>query len=116
MKPQTTDHGQNIDGTRRPTRPMRSTWLPRLFKVINVPMRLLLRLPFPTPLSKQLMLLSFTGRRSGKQYLQPVSYVPDGNTLLTPEGGKWKLNRGEGEPVRVRLRGRDVQLQPEFIC
>jgi hypothetical protein len=84
-------------------------------RVINVPMRLLLRLPFATPLRGQLMLLSFTGRRTGKAYQQPVSYVPDGDTLLTPGGGKWKLNLREGQPIQVRLRGRDVLARPEFI-
>ena len=87
----------------------------RLFKLINVPMRLALRLPFPTPLSRQLMLLSYRGRRSGKAYQQPVSYVPDGDTLLTPGGGKWKLNLRDGEPIHIHLRGRDVLARPEFV-
>jgi hypothetical protein len=56
-------------------------------RVINVPMRLLLRLPFATPLSGQLMVISFTGRKTGKAYQQPVSYVPDGDTLLTLASG-----------------------------
>jgi hypothetical protein len=84
-------------------------------RMINVPMRLLLRLPFKTPLNRRLMLLSFTGRKTGRAYRQPVSYVPDGDTLLTPAGGRWKLNLREGEPIRIRLRGRDVLGRPEFI-
>jgi EmrB/QacA subfamily drug resistance transporter len=84
-------------------------------RVINVPMRLLLRLPFKTPLNRWLMLLSFTGRKTGRAYWQPVSYVPDGDTLLTPGGGRWKLNLREGEPIRIRLRGHDVSARPEFI-
>jgi deazaflavin-dependent oxidoreductase (nitroreductase family) len=84
-------------------------------RMVNVPMRFLLGLPFATPLSRQLMLLSFTGRKTGKAYRQPVSYVPDGNTLLTPGGGRWKLNLREDQPIRIRLRGRDVLARPEFI-
>jgi hypothetical protein len=87
----------------------------RLMRVVNVPMRRLLRLPFQTPLSRRLMLLTFTGRKTGRVYRQPVSYAPDGDTLLTPAGGRWKLNLREGEPIRVRLRGRDVLARPEFI-
>ena len=98
-----------------PIRPSRLRRQARLMWVINVPMRFLLRLPFPTPLSGQLMLLSFTGRKTGKAYRQPVSYVPDGDTLLTPAGGKWKLNLREGHSIRIRLRGRDVPARPEFI-
>jgi hypothetical protein len=83
--------------------------------VINVPMRVLLRLPFPTPLSGRLMLISYTGRKTGKAYHQPVSYVRQGDTLLTPGGGNWKWNLRGGQPVRIRLRGRDVRARPELI-
>ena len=54
---------------------------------INVPMRFLLRLPFDTPFSSQLMVRSLSGRKSGRLYRQPVSFVRDGETLLTPGGG-----------------------------
>jgi deazaflavin-dependent oxidoreductase (nitroreductase family) len=84
-------------------------------RFINVPMRRLLQLPFATPISRRLMLLHFTGRKTGRAYRQPVSYVPDGDTLLTPGGGNWKRNLREGEPVRVRLRGRDREARPQFI-
>ena len=72
-----------------PRRLARQAWLMNL---VNVPMRFLLRLPIAMPLSHQLMLLYLTGRKTGKTYLQPVSFVRDGNTLLTPGGGRWKLN------------------------
>jgi len=68
----------------RPKRPLRRRIQARVMGVLNVPMRLLLRLPFPTPLSQQLMLVSFTGRKTGKAYQQPVSYVQQGDTLLSP--------------------------------
>ena len=87
----------------------------RLMKVVNVPMRLRLGLPFATPLSGKLMLLHITGRKTGKHYRQPVSYVPDGDALLTPAGGKWRLNLRDGEAITVHLRGRDVRLTPELI-
>jgi hypothetical protein len=87
----------------------------RIMRVANVPIRSLLGLPFSTPLGGSLMLLYFTGRRTGRRYRQPVSYVTDGDTLLTPGGGRWKLNPREDEPIRVRLRGRDVRLRPEFV-
>ena len=46
----------------------------RIMRVVNVPMRAALSLPFATPLSGNLMLVSYTCR-------QPVSYVRDGNVL-----------------------------------
>src|SRR6266511_472967 len=98
-----------------PKRPLRRRIQARVMGVLNVPMRVLLRLPFATPLSGRLMLISFTGRKSGKAYRQPVSYVQQGDTLLTPGGGKWKWNLQDGQPVRIRLRGRDVLARPELV-
>jgi hypothetical protein len=87
----------------------------RLFRLANVGMRRILALRMETPLSRRLMLLTLTGRRTGRIYRQPVSYVVDGDTLLTPGGGNWKLNLVEGRPVPVRLRGRDRRLRPELV-
>ena len=89
--------------------------MPILFRVVNVPMRLILSLRTATPLGKRLMLVYLTGRKSGRRYRQPISYVHDGDTLLTPGGGKWKLNLVEGEPTHVRLRGKDVLLRAELV-
>ena len=61
------------------------------------------------------MLVSFTGRKTGRAYRQPVSYVPDGPDLLTPGGGRWALNLAGGAPVRLRVRGRDVTARPELV-
>jgi hypothetical protein len=54
--------------------------------MVNHFTRPLLSLPFRTPISKRLMLVEFAGRKSGRVYKQPVSYVRDGDTLLTPGG------------------------------
>ena len=87
----------------------------RVMRVLNVLMRVLLHFPFQTPLSGRLMLVSFNGRKTGKAYLQPVSYVQQGNMLLTPGGGKWKWNLQGGQPVRIWLRGYDVLARPELV-
>jgi F420H(2)-dependent quinone reductase len=93
----------------------------RIMRAANVPMRAILSLPFPTPLSRNLMLLHYTGRKTGNAYRQPVSYARDGSdlsegtVLLTPGGGKWTLSLAGGRPVRLRLRGREVPARPELI-
>ena len=87
----------------------------RIMRAANVPMRAALSLPFATPLSGNLMLISYTGRKSGKAYRQPVSYVRDGDVLLTPGGGRWTLNLAGGRPARIRLRGRDEPARPELV-
>ena len=97
-------------------RPPRLRRQATMMRIVNVPMRRVLALPFPTPLSKRLMLVYLTGRRSGRSYRQPVSYVKDGESLLTPGGGNWKLNLEPGRPERIRLKGRDVSARPELIA
>jgi F420H(2)-dependent quinone reductase len=87
----------------------------RAFRIINVPMRAVLGLPVATPLGGSLMLAFIVGRASGKTYRQPLSYVRDGDVMLTPGGGKWKLNLRAGLPVRIRLRGKDVTVIPEVV-
>ncbi|HVT67447.1 MAG TPA: nitroreductase/quinone reductase family protein [Trebonia sp.] len=87
----------------------------RRFKLINVPMRAVLGLPFPTPLSRNLMLVTYTGRKTGRTYRQPLSYARDGAALLTPGGGRWTRNMEGGRPVRIRLRGRDAAARPELV-
>jgi len=98
------------------SRPPRSRQLQaRVFKIVNVPMRAILGLPVATPLGRNLMLAYITGRRTGKTYRQPISYVRDGDALLTPGGGRWKLNLRPDVPVRIRLRGSDVTATPELV-
>jgi hypothetical protein len=84
-------------------------------RAINVPMRVILGLPFPTPLTRRLMLVYLTGRKTGRLYRQPLSYVRVGDTLLTPGGGNWKLNLVEDRPVRIHLAGRDIFARPEIV-
>ena len=97
------------------TPPLSRRMQARFFRVVNVPMRLVLGLPVATPLGRNLMLAFIVGRKTGRLYRQPVSYVRDGDALLTPGGGKWKLNLVTGTPVRLRLRGRDISATPELV-
>ena len=96
-------------------RPFRRRMQARAMRIINVPMRVVLGLPFPTPLGNRLMLITHVGRKTGRVYRQPVSYVAAGDTLLTPGGGRWTRNLREQEPVPIRLRGRDVVARPELV-
>ena len=87
----------------------------RVMSIVNVPMRIVLGLPVSTPLGKRLMLAFIVGRKTGRTYHQPLSYVRDGNTLLTPGGGKWKWNLQDEKPVRLRMRGQDFYARPELV-
>jgi hypothetical protein len=88
----------------------------KIMRAVNVPMRAVLSLPFRTPLGGRLMLIHYTGRKSGKRYRQPVSFVTDGDVLLTPGGGNWTLSLADGKPVTSRMAGKDVTLRPELVA
>ena len=87
----------------------------RRMGIVNHFTRPLLSLPFSTPISKRLMLVELIGRKSGRVYKQPVSYVRDGDTLLTPGGGNWKLNLREDKANRLHLNGKWVPALPELV-
>jgi deazaflavin-dependent oxidoreductase (nitroreductase family) len=71
-------------------------------------MKFVLRSPVHGMLSKNIMLITFTGRKSGKMYTTPVSYSQkDDRVYLFTHANWWKNLRG-GAPVTVRLRGRDL--------
>ena len=58
----------------------------------------------PRLMMDRLMLVAYTGRKTGRSYVKPVSYVRDGRDLLIPGGGPWWRNV-ENRPLAVRLEG-----------
>ncbi len=87
----------------------------KMMKAVNRPMRRVLRLPFPTPPSRRLMVVTHVGRRTGRTYEQPVSYVRDGETLLAPGGGRWTRNLNDGQAVDLSIAGQRVIGRPERV-
>jgi deazaflavin-dependent oxidoreductase (nitroreductase family) len=70
----------------------------------------LLRSPLHGLLSKNMLLITVTGRKSGKPYATPIGYVQRGDELLivsSPDRTWWKNLRG-GATVKVHLQGRDL--------
>jgi deazaflavin-dependent oxidoreductase (nitroreductase family) len=66
-----------------------------------------LRSPLHGMVDGGLMLISVTGRRSGKVYTTPVNYLRDGDTLMVTslrERTWWRNLRGTAEVV-VQLKG-----------
>ena len=65
------------------------------------------------------MLLSYTGRRSGRRHTIPVIYVEDDGELLVFVGDAgrkvWWRNVREQAPVELRLRGRTVAGRAEVV-
>jgi len=75
----------------------------------------LLKSPLHFFVSKNMMLINFTGRKSGNQYTIPVNYLQDGDTLYTTSWRErtWWRNLRDGKVVSLRLRGENVEATPE---
>jgi hypothetical protein len=71
----------------------------------------LLRSPFHGLISGSILLITYNGRRSGKQYSAPLNYVRDGNILwvTSVRTRKWWRNFKGEWPIRVLLQGKEIQ-------
>lgn len=78
-------------------------------RTVNPVLRVLLRSPAHGLVSGHLMLLTVTGRKSGRTFTFPVGYHQDGDRLRVnldwPERKRWWRNLRGGAPVTVVLRG-----------
>ena len=88
----------------------------RVLRAINPFVSAILRSPVHRLLSGQVLLLTVTGRRSGRAYTFPVGYVREADTLTIVSGRHawWKNLRG-GAPVAVLLAGRQRTGRAEVI-
>ena len=73
--------------------------------LINPTMKTILRSPAHGLVSDHLLLLTFQGRKSGREYTTPVGYSQDGNSLHLMTESPWWKNLQGGAPVEVLLRG-----------
>jgi deazaflavin-dependent oxidoreductase (nitroreductase family) len=68
-----------------------------------------------TIISGNMLLVTVVGRKSGKPYMTPVSYLRDGDALLVTSlrGRTWWRNLRGGAPVTVRLTRQEQQAYGE---
>jgi hypothetical protein len=86
-----------------------------LMKLVNPLIKALFHSPLEGGLSKQLILLTFTGRKSGKTFTTPVGYTLEGDTLVAFTHRQWWKNLVTGAPVAIRFRGKDYKVKPEVV-
>ncbi len=83
--------------------------LDSIFSRLNPLVALVLRSPLHGLASGGLMLLTFTGRHSGRRFTIPVGYQRDGDVLTVMVSyaarKQWWKNYREPGPVELRLRG-----------
>lgn len=80
----------------------------RWYRLINIALRIILHSPIHGVLSRTTLVLTFTGRKTGKRYLVPISYIPtdDSYTCFTSKAWScWWKNLQAGVPVMVRVNG-----------
>ncbi len=86
-----------------------------LLRLINPVLVVLLRTPLAGPARKQLMVLHFTGRKSGREFTIPVSaHVIDGD-LYALAGAAWKANFKDGASAQVVYDGKTTAMRGELI-
>lgn len=76
---------------------------------VNHAMKFMLRSSVHGMVSKSILLITFTGRKSGKTYTTPVSYSQVDDQVYIFTHANWWKNLCGGAPVTLRLRGRELQ-------
>lgn len=75
----------------------------------------LLKSPLHFFVSKNMMLITYTGRKSGQTYTLPVNYIRDGDTLYTTSWKErtWWRNLRDRQPVTLRVQGKKFEATPK---
>ncbi len=76
----------------------------------NAIMAGLLRSPLHGLISKNFMLVTVTGKKTGKAYTTPVNYSREGNmlTIVSQRNRTWWRNLRGGRPLTIHLQGQDL--------
>jgi len=93
--------------------------LDRLATRLNGAVAWILRSPFHGLLSRGLMLITVTGRRSGRRYQIPVGYQHAGTaiTVLVSKPGRkrWWRNYRSAAPVELLVRGERLRGEARVV-
>ena len=89
---------------------------PTIPPFVNKTMKFILRSPAHGIVSKTVLLITFTGRKSGKTYTTPVDYSQDGDQVTIFTHANWWKNLRGGAPVTLRIRGREVRGLAEPVA
>jgi hypothetical protein len=109
----TTNDSQRPPAGDEAAKPLAPLWL---FRALNPLIRALLRSPLHSLLSEMLMLLSYTGRKSGRAYTIPIGYFVWGtDELMAFSSARWWTNLHDGTPVTLLLKGQQLEAVPKVI-
>ena len=88
-----------------------------LFVFINIVVRALLKSPFHSLMSGSVLLISYTGRKSGRNYTTPVRYLrtEKGVRCFTSEEVQWWRNVRANPRVTLLVRGVSRTCQARIL-
>ncbi len=89
---------------------------PTIPPYVNSAMKFILRSPMHAMVSKTILLITFTGRKSGKTYTTPVSYSQFDDQVYVFTHANWWKNLRSDIPVNLRIRGREFQGLAEPVA
>ena len=92
------------------------TQTPTIPPFVNSAMKFVLRSPAHGVVSKSILLITFTGRKTGKIYTTPVSYSQSDDQVTVFTHAAWWKNLLVQAPVTLRLRGRQLQGLAEPVA
>ena len=94
--------------------------LSRFFTRLNGPIAWVLRSPFHALLDGELMLVTVTGKKTGKRYTIPVGYQRDGDRILVLVSRAatkiWWRNYRQKGPIEVHTRGVTQAATAEVVA
>jgi hypothetical protein len=86
-----------------------------LLRAFNPVLHLALRAPVLGPALKDFMVVSFTGRKTGRRFTLPVSaHQIDGDLYVLLSAG-WKHNFRDGAPAEVLYAGKTTSMHGQLI-
>jgi len=89
--------------------------IPSVPPSVNAFVKFILRSPMHGLISRNILLITFTGRKSGKMYTIPVGYSQnDGRVTIFTHHSWWK-NLPGSSPVTLTLRGREARGLAEAV-
>ena len=90
--------------------------IPTVPPFVNNAMKFVLRSPVHKMVSKFTLLITFTGRKSGKTYTTPVSYSQFGDQVYIFTHANWWKNLCGGAPVTLTIRGQEFKGWAEPVA
>jgi len=90
--------------------------VPTVPPFVNNAMKFVLQSPVHRMVSKYILLVTFTGRKSGRTYTTPVSYSQFDDQVYIFTHANWWKNLCGGAPVTLQLQGRELKGWAEPVA